>query len=109
MMISAVGRKKRTAAKTHKLMDEVPLWAAAAIQRGPSTAAMLNSSTSQKPIARRNCDFGVRFSSAIHSFLNFQRYGFYKSAIILSCLRRKTFYATKKRAADAARVADSIL
>src|SRR5690349_8865525 len=72
MMISAVGRKKNTAASTHKLMDDVPLCAAAAIQRGPSTAAMLNRSTSQKPMARRNCDFGVRFSSAIHSFLNFR-------------------------------------
>jgi hypothetical protein len=48
-------------------MDEVPLCAAAAIQRGPSTAAMLKSSTSQKPMARRNCDFGA-VSSAIHSF-----------------------------------------
>jgi hypothetical protein len=28
---------------------------------------MLNSSTSQKPMARRNCDFGA-VSSAIHSF-----------------------------------------
>src|SRR5438309_3911451 len=67
MMMSAVGRKKNTAASTHRLMDEVPLCAAAAIQRGPSTAAMLNSSTSQKPMARRNCDFGA-VSSAIHSF-----------------------------------------
>src|SRR6476660_6790971 len=67
MMISAVGKKKNTAASTHKLMDEVPLCAAAAIQRGPSTAAMLNSSTSQKPMARRSCDFGA-VSSAIHSF-----------------------------------------
>src|SRR6478609_1392643 len=68
MMISAVGRKKNTAASTHKLMDDVPLCAAAAIQRGPSTAAMLNSSTSQKPMARRNCDCGAAVSSAIHSF-----------------------------------------
>src|SRR6476646_10966107 len=67
MMMSAVGRKKNTAASTHKLMDEVPLCAAAAIQRGPSTAAMLKSSTSQKPMARRNCDFGA-VSSAICSF-----------------------------------------
>src|SRR6476660_2895219 len=67
MMISAVGRKKSTAASTHRLMDDVPLCAAAAIQRGPSTAAMLNSSTSQKPMARRNCDFGA-VSSAICSF-----------------------------------------
>src|ERR1051326_3186521 len=70
MMISAVGRKKNTAASTHRLMDDVPLCAAAAIQRGPSTAAMLNSSTSQKPMARRNCDCGAAVSSAkaIHSF-----------------------------------------
>src|SRR5712675_2551613 len=66
-MISAVGRKKSTAASTQRLMDDVPLCAAAAIQRGPSTAAMLNSSTSQKPMARRNCDFGA-ISSAIHPF-----------------------------------------
>src|SRR5215467_6638325 len=65
MMISAVGRKKSTAASTHKLIEDAPLCAAAAIQRGPSTAAMLNNSTSQKPMARRNCDFGVRVSSAI--------------------------------------------
>ncbi len=57
MMISEVGRKNSTAASTHKLMDDVPLWAAAAIHRGPRTAAMLNSSTSQKPMARRICDF----------------------------------------------------
>src|SRR4051812_14806629 len=72
MMISAVGKKKNTAASTHKLMDEVPLCAAAAIQRGPSTAAMLKSSTSQKPMARRNCDFGA-VSSAIHSFQDLWR------------------------------------
>src|SRR6185369_7049346 len=68
MMISAVGRKKKTAASTHRLMEEEPLCAAAAIQRGPSTAAMLNSSTSQKPMARRSCDFGVTVSSAIQPF-----------------------------------------
>src|SRR5882762_10095782 len=39
-------------------MDEVPLCPAAAIQRGPRTVAMLKSSTSQKPIVLRNCDFG---------------------------------------------------
>ena len=83
MMISAVGRKKNTAASTHKLMDEVPLCAAAAIQRGPSTAAMLNSSTSQKPMARRNCDFGA-VSSAIHSF-HVSVAWIRASAIILSC------------------------
>jgi hypothetical protein len=59
MMISAVGRKKSSAATTHRLIDDVPLWAAAAIQRGPRTAAMLKRSTSQKPIVRRNRDFSV--------------------------------------------------
>src|SRR5437660_7458321 len=61
-MINAMGRKKKVAASTHRLIEEVPLCAAAAIQRGPSTAAMLNSSTSQKPIARRNWDFGLAVS-----------------------------------------------
>src|SRR6185437_10663293 len=55
-MISAVGTKKKTAASTHRLREDVPLWAAAAIHRGPSTAAMLNNNTSQKPISRRSCD-----------------------------------------------------
>ena len=45
-------------------MDDVPLWPAAAIQRGPSTVAMLNSSTSQKPMVLRNCDFASRTSGA---------------------------------------------
>ena len=84
MMISAVGKKKKTAASTHRLMEEEPLCAAAAIQRGPSTAAMLNSSTSQKPMARRSCDFGVTVSSAIQPF-QFARYLGCTSAIILSC------------------------
>ena len=57
-MTSAPGTKKKTAARTHKLIDEVPLCPAAAIQRGPSTVAMLNSSTSQKPIVLRNCALG---------------------------------------------------
>src|ERR1022692_2646656 len=55
-MTSAPGRKKKTAASTHRLIEEVPLWPAAAIQRGPRTGAMLNSSTSQKPMVLRNCD-----------------------------------------------------
>src|SRR5437762_5254893 len=54
-MTRALGKKNRTAAKIQRLIDDVPLCAAAAIQRGPSTAAMLNSSTSQKPISRRSC------------------------------------------------------
>src|SRR5438132_2209214 len=55
-MMSAVGRKNSSAASTQRLREEVPLWAAAAIQRGPRTAAMLNSSTSQNPISRRSSD-----------------------------------------------------
>ena len=55
-MTSAPGTKKKTAARTHKLIEEVPLCPAAAIQRGPSTVAILKSSTSQKPIVLRNCD-----------------------------------------------------
>src|ERR1043165_7163002 len=86
MMMSAVGRKKNTAANTHKLMDDVPLWAAAAIQRGPSTAAMLNRSTSQKPMARRNWDFGVSVSSAMPSIVAFEPQ---HSAISQTKLNRK--------------------
>src|SRR2546423_2950067 len=66
-MMSAVGRKKRPAANTHKLMDEVPLCAAAAIQRGPRTAAILKSSTSQRPISRRSWDLGVVVSANVSS------------------------------------------
>ncbi len=58
MITSEDGKKKNIADKTHKLIEDVPLCAAAAIQRGPSTVAMLNSSTSQNPMTRRNCDFG---------------------------------------------------
>src|SRR5205823_7164243 len=54
-MTRALGKKNRTAARIQRLIDDVPLCAAAAIQRGPSTAAMLKSSTSQKPISRRSC------------------------------------------------------
>src|SRR5262249_41874921 len=59
MMMSAVGRKNSTAARIQRLMEDVPVWAAAAIQRGPRTAAMLNNSTSQKPISRRSWDLGL--------------------------------------------------
>src|SRR5580765_7717724 len=58
-MTIAVGTKKKIAAITHKLMDDVPLCAAAAIHRGPSTVAMLKSSTSQNPISLRNCAMGL--------------------------------------------------
>jgi|SRR5205814_257129 len=54
-MTRALGKKNRTAARIQRLIEDVPLCAAAAIQRGPSTAAMLNSNTSQKPISRRSC------------------------------------------------------
>src|SRR5438876_746422 len=53
-MTSAIGTKNSTAASTHKLIEEVPLCAAAAIQRGPKTVAMLKKSTSQKPISRQS-------------------------------------------------------
>src|SRR5690348_16542129 len=43
---------------THKLIDDVPLWAAAATQRGPRTVAILKSNTSQKPMALGNCLIG---------------------------------------------------
>src|SRR5262249_2645573 len=55
---NALGTKKNAAAITHRLMEEVPLWPAAAIHRGPSTVAMLKSNTSQKPIVLRSCDLG---------------------------------------------------
>ena len=64
-MTSAPGTKKKTAASTHRLIDEVPLCPAAAIQRGPSTVAMLNSSTSQKPIVLRNCDLESGLGGAV--------------------------------------------
>src|ERR1700722_10141781 len=60
LMTSAPGTKKKIAASTQRLMDEVPLCPAAAIQRGPRTAAMLKSSTSQKPMALRNCGLESR-------------------------------------------------
>src|SRR6266404_7107468 len=53
-MTIADGKKKKTAASTQRLIEEVPLWAAAAIQRGPKTVAMLKRSTSQKPISRQS-------------------------------------------------------
>src|SRR5580658_5459906 len=50
-----VGKKNRTAASTQRLIDDVPLFAATAIQRGPTTDATLNNSKSHGPIARRSC------------------------------------------------------
>ena len=55
----AVGTKNNSAAKIHKLMEDCPLRAAAAIHRGPSTVAMQNSNTSQNPITRGNCCFAL--------------------------------------------------
>ncbi len=55
-MTRAPGTKKKTAAITHRLIEELPLWPAAAIQRGPSTVAMLNSSTSQNPMVLRSSE-----------------------------------------------------
>src|SRR5580704_414359 len=63
-MTSAPGTKKKTAAITQRLIEDVPLWPAAAIHRGPSTVAMLNSSTSQKPMVLRSCVFGSRAGGA---------------------------------------------
>src|ERR1700741_491848 len=57
-MTSAEGTKKNAAASTQRLIEEVPLCAAAAIQRGPSTVAMLKNRTSQKPISLRSCLMG---------------------------------------------------
>src|SRR5579863_8890954 len=64
-MTSAPGMKKNTAAMTQRLIEEVPLWPAAAIQRGPRTVAMLNSSTSQKPMALRSCDLELEAAGAV--------------------------------------------
>src|SRR4051794_39113674 len=64
-MTKAPGTKKKTAARIQRLMEDGPLWPAAAIQRGPSTVAMLKSSTSQKPIVLRNCAFGLAGGAGI--------------------------------------------
>src|SRR6266852_6528165 len=64
LMTNAPGTKKKSAAITHRLIEEVPLCPAAAIHRGPSTVAMLKSSTSQKPIVLRNCDLGSEGTAA---------------------------------------------
>jgi len=58
LITSAEGTKKNSAAIIHKLIEEGPLCAAAATHRGPSTVAILKSSTSQKPISLRNCLMG---------------------------------------------------
>src|SRR6202041_3717402 len=58
---NAVGTKNKKAARNHKLIEDVPLCAAAAIHRGPSTVTILNSRTSQKPITRGS--LGLEFSA----------------------------------------------
>src|SRR5579875_1977129 len=55
-MTRAPGTKKKMAARSQRLMEEGPLWPAAAIQRGPRTQAMLKSRTSQKPMVLRSWD-----------------------------------------------------
>jgi hypothetical protein len=52
------GDEEETAARIQRLMEEVPLWPAAAIQRGPTTVAMLKRRTSQKPMVLRSWDLG---------------------------------------------------
>src|SRR6266566_3368055 len=58
-MINAMGRKKRAAASTHKLIEDVPLCAAAAIQRGPSTVAILKKDVPETHLFRKLLD-GIR-------------------------------------------------
>jgi hypothetical protein len=55
-MTRAPGTKKKTAAMIQRLMEEVPLCPAAAIQRGPTTVAILKRRTSQKPMVLRSWD-----------------------------------------------------
>src|SRR5215467_2106559 len=57
-MTNAPGIKKNSTTITQRLIEEVPLCPAAAIQRGPRTVAMLKRRTSQNPIVLRSCDFG---------------------------------------------------
>src|SRR5579863_2550555 len=64
-MTNAPGTKKKTAAMTQRLIDDGPLWPAAAIQRGPSTVAMLKSRTSQKPMVLRSWDFESSGAGAV--------------------------------------------
>src|SRR4029077_6270067 len=61
---NAVGTKNKSAAKNHERIADCPLLAAAPIHRGPSTVAMQNNSTSQKPITRRNCCFTLEAPAA---------------------------------------------
>src|SRR6266705_28756 len=55
-MMSAVGMKKNSAATVQMVSDDGPELAADAIQRGPSTVAMLKNKTSQKFISLRSWD-----------------------------------------------------
>src|ERR1700683_2010875 len=66
-MTKAPGTKKKMAARAQRLMEEVPLCPAAAIQRGPRTVAMLKSRTSQKPMDSRSWDLGSRAGRVMRS------------------------------------------
>jgi hypothetical protein len=46
--------KKKAAASSHRVMETGPVCAAAASQRMPMTAAMLNSTRSRRPSSRRS-------------------------------------------------------
>src|SRR5579863_7307172 len=89
LMTSALGTKNKTAARTHKLIDEVPLCAAAAIHRGPSTVAILNSNTSQKPIVLGNAWMGLEELAAGSGLL--------KRSRSLNILLRTRIYACRSR------------
>jgi hypothetical protein len=54
MITSELGTKNIAPEITHKLIEDGPLCAAAAIHRGPRTDAILKRSTSQKPITWRS-------------------------------------------------------
>src|SRR4029077_258720 len=60
----------------HRLIEEAPLCAAAAIQRGPSTVAILKSSTSQKPMTRGNC--GRAADSGVAAICRRERYQIFR-------------------------------
>src|SRR5689334_15594000 len=57
-MTNAVGTKNKIAARIQRLMDDVPLCPAAAIQRGPRTVTILNRRMSQKPRTFRSWCLG---------------------------------------------------
>ena len=51
---SVEGMKKKPAASSHRVMETGPVCAAAANQRMPMTAAMLNNTRSRRPSSRRS-------------------------------------------------------